>query len=358
MRLRLTGSVLEVLDEREGAVLVSVEADGIVRRAWNLPSLTGPVEVGDKVLLNTVAVELGLGTGGVDFVVANLRNRQAEGEVAGHIMKLRYTPLQLPVLAVEAPESDSHRLLKEVSSVDGMPVIACGLHSQLAPVCATLKALDPSVRVAYVMTDAGALPIAISNLVRELKSKDVVDLTITAGNSFGGDYETVNVHSALAAAKTVGAADVAVVAMGPGIVGTGTSLGHTGVDQGLSLNAATSLGGRAIAAPRISFGDVRRRHQGVSHHTLTALGLVTLARCTVVVASMRGNHGELVASQLQEAGVFSKHHVVTVENDVTLKALEDFDLHPTTMGRTVEQEPEFFTTAGASAIWAMREQRK
>jgi len=225
-------------------------------------------------------------------------------------------------------------------------------------VCATLKAVDESVRVAYVMSDAGALPIAISSLVRELKSKDLLDVTITAGNAFGGDHEAVNLYSGLAAAKVVGQADVAVVAMGPGIVGTGTALGNSAIDQGLALNAAASLKGQAVAVPRIGFGDVRIRHQGVSHHTLTALSLVTMARCTVVVAAMTGEHGEIVAAQLQEAGIFSKHHVVTLENDVTLEALEKFGLEPTTMGRTVEQEPEFFATAGAAALWVLRDGRK
>lgn len=354
MRTRATGVVVEIIEEREGASLVGVDLDGVLRRAWNIDSLCGPAREGDRVLLNTTASELALGTGGADFIIANMRHRTLDEDVAGHILKLRYTPLQLAVDAVEAPENPAHRELRSVDSIEGMTVITGGLHSQLAPVCVTAKAIAPETRIAYIMTDGAALPIAVSNLVADLKKKGLLDVTITAGNAFGGDYEAVNIYSALAAAKVVAGADLAVVMMGPGIVGTATRLGHTGVEQGQVVNAVAALGGRPVAIPRIFFADVRRRHQGVSHHTLTALGAVALARCTVVVSAMRGQRADLVASQLHEAGIFDKHDVIVVENDVTLRALKESRVHVTTMGRLPEQEPEYFSTAGAAAIWALR----
>lgn len=355
MKVRAAGEVVEIIETRDGAALVGVAVDGMLRRAWNFDRLSGRVRVGDRVLVNTAAVELGLGTGGVDFVVANLRRTALKEDVGGHIMKLRYTPVQVAVESVEAQESAAHKKLKSVSSIKPMTVIAGGLHSQLAPVCVTAKAIKPDVRIAYVMTDGGALPIAISDVVRDLKSAGLLDVTITAGNAFGGDYEAVTVFSALAAAKLVARADLAVVMMGPGIVGTATELGHTGLEQGQLVNAIAALGGTPVAIPRVLFADVRKRHKGVSHHTLTALGTVALARCTVVVAAMRGARADLVASQLHDAGVFDKHNVVVIENDVTLRALRECGIRVSTMGRTPVQEPEFFATAGASAIWALRE---
>ncbi len=353
MRTRATGVVVEMIAEHDQASLVGVEAGGVLRRAWNLDRISGPAELGDRVIINTTAVELGLGTGGTDFVVANLRHPNLEEESPGHIMKLRYTPLQIAVGAVEAPESTTHRDLRSATSIRPMTVIAGGLHSQIAPVCITAKAVAPKTKIAYIMTDGAALPIAISNLVRDLKSGGFLDVTITAGNAFGGDYEAVNVYSALATAKHVVKADLAVMAMGPGIVGTATELGHTGIELGQLVNAICSLGGKAIAIPRIFFADVRRRHQGVSHHTITALATVALAECTVVVSAMRGPRADLIASQLHAAGIFDKHEVVVVENDLTLRSIRESGLRVTTMGRSIEDEPEYFSTAGAAAIWAL-----
>lgn len=349
----MTGKVMEILEEREGIAVLGVEADGVMRRAWNIQSLSGRVEVGDRVFLNTTAVELGLGTGGLDVVVANLRHRSLEEPEGGRIIKLRYTPHQLAVNPVEAQENPAHRVLRNVDRIDGLTVIAGGLHSQLAPVCVTAKAIEPDIRIAYIMTDGAALPIGVSNLVRDLKEKGLLDVTITAGNAFGGDLEAVNIYSALATAKAVAGADLTVMLMGPGIVGTATQLGHTGLEQGELVNAVSALGGHAVAIPRIFFADVRRRHHGVSHHTRMALGRIALARCTVVVAAMRGARAEIVAGQLDDAGIFARHDVVVMENEVTLKALRDTGIRVTTMGRTPEQEPEYFATAGASALWVL-----
>jgi hypothetical protein len=358
MKVRAQGRVVELLEEREGAALLGIDVDGVMRRAWNFDRLSGPVAVGDRVVLNTVAVELELGTGGVDFVVANLRHRVVEEDEDGRIIKLRYTPVQMAVNPVEAQENPHHRELKGVESLGGSVVITGGLHSQLAPVCATAKAIDPKVRIAYVMTDGAALPIAISSLVKELKAKGLLDVTITTGNTFGGDYEAINVYSGLVAAKYVARADLIVALMGPGIVGTATRLGHTGVEHGQLVNAVGALEGHPVAIPRIFFADVRRRHHGLSHHTVTALGTVALARATVVVASIRDTRAELVASQLHEAGIFAKHDVVVIDNDVTLRALDDAGIAVTTMGRTAEQEPEYFLTAGAAAIYALKSRSK
>lgn len=353
MRARALGQVMEIIEERVEATLIGVDVGGVLRRAWNLDRLAGPVQVGDRVVVNTVAVELELGTGGLDFVVMNLRHTNFDEEEAGRIMKLRYTPLQIAVDAVESQENPCHRALKDVDSIDGALVITGGLHSQLAPVCVTAKAINPDVRIAYVMTDGASLPIAISNQVHVLKSKGLLDVTITAGNAFGGDHEAINVYSALAAAKYVANADLIVAMMGPGIVGTATRLGHTGIDHGQLVNAVGALGGRPVAIPRILFADVRRRHHGVSHHSIMALGIVALTRATVTVAAICDQRAELVASQLHEGGIFAKHDVVVVENTVTLDALRQSGVGVTTMGRTLEEEPEYFMTAGAAALWAL-----
>src|SRR6185312_179552 len=111
---------------------------------------------GDEVLLNTTAVELGLGTGGVHFVVAVLGDRDREtsaDELPGRVMKARYTPLQTAVASVEEEHAD--RL--EAADLRGLPVVCAPLHSMLAPVAAGVKAALRDARVVYVMTDGAAL---------------------------------------------------------------------------------------------------------------------------------------------------------------------------------------------------------
>jgi hypothetical protein len=93
------------------------------------------------------------------------------------------------------------------------------------------------------------------------------------GPCFGGDVECVSVWSALAWAKAHGV-DAAVCAIGPGIVGTGSRLGHGGAAAAAAANAALALGGRPIVAARVSEADPRERHRGVSHHTRAVLDLV------------------------------------------------------------------------------------
>ena len=58
------------------------------------------------------------------------------------------------------------------------------------------------------------MPLALSDLVATLRDRGLLDVTITAGHAFGGDYEAVSVYSALAVAKYVANADIAIVAMG------------------------------------------------------------------------------------------------------------------------------------------------
>lgn len=252
------GTVTAVVERHEG--LVRLEVDGAPCVAY--PRLTGPVALADEVLVNTQARSLGLGSGGFDILYANLtRGLDLETEPGAHVMKLPYTPLQAAFEHAEEHSGPDRPL-------DGMPVVCCSLHSQLAPVCAGLDGL----RTVYVQLQGGALPVALSDAVRALKERRLVSRTVSVGACFGGDVECVTPWSALAWAKASGA-DVAVCAIGPGIVGTGSRLGHGGTAAATAANAAGGLGGRPVIAQRVSAADPRRRHRGVSHHTQAVLDL-------------------------------------------------------------------------------------
>jgi hypothetical protein len=254
------GRVTAIVEALDG--LVRCEVDGAPCVAY--PALTGAVEVGDEVLVNVQARELGLGSGGFDVLHANLtRGLDVPPEEGAHVMKLPYTPLQF---ARRHAEEDGALDVQ----LDGMPVLCCSLHSQVAPACAALH----ERRVAYVQLPGGALPVALSDALRALKERGLVHTTIGVDACFGGDADCVNVYSALAWAKGAGA-EVVVCAIGPGIVGTGTHLGHGGTATALALTAADALGGRPVLAPRLSEHDPRERHRGVSHHTEAILELAT-----------------------------------------------------------------------------------
>ncbi len=241
--------------------LVRLEVDGVPCIAY--PRLTGPVEEGDEVVVNVQARELGLGSGGFDVVYANLtRGLELPPEEGAHVMKLPYTPVQAAArhLEEDAPLAQT---------LDRMPVVCCSLHSQVAPVCA---GIGGGRRVAYVQLPGGALPVSLSDTIRALKERGLVELAIAAGSCVDGDVNAVTTASALAWAGAH-EYEVAVCAIGPGIVGTGSRLGHGGLAAAEAANAAAALGGSAVLAPRISESDARDRHRGVSHHTRSVIDL-------------------------------------------------------------------------------------
>ena len=338
-----------LLSERVGLQRVEVDFGEGAERAYVLPQLTGPVGVGDQVVVNTTAVELGLGTGGWHVVHWNLEREEWSERGPGHIIKARYTSLQTDV---GSAEEHFDRELADIDSIDGMPVIAAALHSQLPAVAAVLKARAPDARLAYVMTDGAALPLALSDLVADLRDRALLDATITCGHAFGGDYESVSVFSALAVARHVAHADATVVVMGPGIVGTGTRLGFTGIEVGPILDAAAGLGGRPIACLRVSFADPRARHQGVSHHTLTTLRLATQSRVTIPVPAVGGEQEARIRADLAAAGLAARHDIVTVEPPDVLALFAAHGLEITSMGRSAEADPVLFQAAGAAAAVA------
>ena len=210
------------------------------------------------MLLNTTALDLGLGTGGYALVVAIPDRLPPDPQLAGHLVKARYTPLQAIVASADEQGSPHHDVLRDADDIGGMPVVVADLHSALPAVLAGIldaaerAGADGSrsadrVRVVYVMQDGGALPAWFSRACAALKDAGWLAATITTGQSFGGDLEAVTVHTGLLAARHVLGADIAVVAQGPGNLGTGTRWGFSGVAAGEAVNAVAALGGRPVA---------------------------------------------------------------------------------------------------------------
>jgi hypothetical protein len=267
-------------------------------------------------------------------------------------MKLRYTPLQHAVRAVEEKGSPERDAVESVADLAGAPVLVTELHSAAMAAAVAARAAGAH-RVVYVMTDGAALPMAFSRTVARLQSDGIFVGTITAGQAFGGDREAITVASALAAARGVFDADVTIVAQGPGNAGTRSTLGFSGIAQADHLNTAAALGARAVAALRISFADSRPRHQGLSRHSATVLGRMTLARAAVAVPELPTMHAAMLRQQLTAAGLPARHDLRVVAADDLMDALEPYRALLTTMGRTLDEERGFFLSACAAARLAL-----
>src|SRR5687767_2721079 len=93
---RRIGTLIAPGERRGDCCEWRVQLDGDECLALAFDWLTPSLAPGQSVVLNTTAGELALGTGGLHYVVgpAEATPSPFEGREAGHLLKLRYTPLQ------------------------------------------------------------------------------------------------------------------------------------------------------------------------------------------------------------------------------------------------------------------------
>ena len=348
IRLR-RGVVLDVLTERPGAVELSVHVDDepTPSRAIAYPGMVGPVAAGDRVLLNTTAVALGLGTGGLHFVVA------AKCSAVKPFESRAFSPIRKPARKTVEEAGGPYRD-RAGEGLDGAPVVWLPLHSMLGPAAAGARAAGAG-SIIYVMTAGAALPCPLSRLIDALRRADLLDGVVTAGQAFGGDLEAVSTFSGLLAARQVLRADVILVGDGPGNTGTGTTWGATDVESAMAMNAAGILGGRPVAALRAGFGDARERHRVLSHHTVTALTRVALVPVHVAVPVIEdGAQRRLLWQALRASGLEQRHQLVEVNGKPGLDILAERGIEPESMGRGPGDDPAFFLAPAAAGVLAAR----
>ena len=346
-----TALELEVILESTDQALAQSPQDEVSVRALAYTDLVGTPVPGDRVLLNTSALDLELGSGGYAMVVAIPDRLPPDPVGPGHLVKARYSPLQSTVLGVDEQESPHHEVLRDADDLAGMPVVVADLHSSLPAILAGLYEARPGSRVVYVATDGGALPLAFSRTVTGLTDAGWLVGSVTVGQAYGGDVEAVTVHNGLLAARFVLDAEVVIVAQGPGNLGTGTRWGFSGVAAGEAINAAAVLGGRPVATLRVSQVDERERHYGVSHHSQTAYGRVAMAAADVPVPRFADDFGPegfgaLVTAQAKALG--GRHHVVTVPVDGLRAALGKCPVELSTMSRGLDSDPAAFIAAAVA----------
>ena len=330
------GVVLSAGDPSKPMQELEVRLGGERRPALADVALVGAARNGDDVVVNVAAVDLELGSGGYDVVHVNLtRGLAATGTPGAHVMKLNYTSLQHAVLPVEdsAPSggdkgsSAAHAILP-----GGAPTAICFLHGQLAPLAWAFAQSAPGARLGYVQTAGGALPGGLSRVVAELRARGLLAGHLTAAPAYGGEGEAITTAGALQHGFVARHWHAAVCAPGPGILGSGTALGHGGLVALESAHTAAALGCHVVVAPRRSSGDPRPRHRGLSHHARTMLELA-LVPFTVATDSVA------------EPGL-ERHSWRRGEADLDGYAASG--LPSRTMGRRMAEDPEFFAAALAA----------
>jgi hypothetical protein len=317
-------------------------------------------------MVNTTAVRLRLGSGGYHIVVCKLdRTDEMDYHPSawGHIVKMRYSPHQLTVPSVEEEESPFHGLFaveSETQTLQHTPVIIGELHSMLPIISLALQEMakqrSTPLRAVYLMPDGASLPISISRHVYHLRKADVLAAAVTTGHAWGGDIEAINIYTGLLAAKHAAHADIIVSLLGPGVTGTATKLGFSGMQLVEVIHATAMLGGVPLFVPRISFSDERKRHAGISHHTLTILSHYTLLPVLVpfpVYADPKQAawiEGQLAATSLSERHVILKQKSPDIKELLHLQ--KKYPIAIESMGRTLEMDPSPFQAAYCAAYTA------
>jgi uncharacterized protein DUF3866 len=339
LRLR-RGRVVSIEQADARVIRCTVDVDGEGRQAIAYPEMTGALGVGDEVIVNVEAADLGLGSGGFDIVHAGpLHDGPSEGQDA-HVMKLNYTSLQHAVVPLEEGLEALERPL-------AMPVGVLALHGQLPCAAFALGYRSPGARVGYVQTTGGALPGALSDVVADLLERGLLADHVTAGPCFGGGHDAITVEGALDAGARSLDWDFALVGPGPGILGSASALGHGGLAALSSAHAGLALGCRVVLAPRLSSADRRARHRGLSHHTATVMEL--LLRPVEVAVPADDSDG---IAELRTALAGAGHETVEVAVGDLLDAYLASGLPASTMGRTAAEDREFFLAglAGGAAL--------
>jgi len=358
----------EVGDVRPGLARMTL-SDG--SEAYALTELCGPIRVGDELLVNTSAVDLGLGTGGAHVVHTNLTSPFAgRPELRGRVMKARYLGEQLPVEAFEeaggspaaisptsgdtafdgaeadpAEISDPGTWVPSPPSLRGVRVVFSVLHSHALALAATARAAVGEAP-GYVMTDGGALPFVLSDLAAACLERGVIVTAVSTGQAFGAPIEAVTVASGVTALVEQGI-DRIVVSPGLGHIGTASPLGFSALDLVGHAAVLDALGAATALAARASSVDERARHRGVSHHTRA---MAALAPVRTVVPTPTAPTADEAAGDAVWIEALGQQAVGMTPLPVA-DALARSGLSVTTMGRSLADDRYACSWLGAAAAW-------
>lgn len=345
--------VCEIVFEDVKIQVLNISIKGNSEKALNYINETGRCNIGDSLYVNTIGIRLELGTGGYHIVYCNIsrgyKNEVIYERAEGHIIKLKYTPMQFRVKSIEECDEDKS-LFDSPVNLNGRPVIYTMLHSMLPPTICAIKYKRPDIRLTCIYTYGGAMNAENSFILRELKSKGLIDYVITIGECHGGDFEAINIYTALIYSFTKLSSDIAIVCCGPGIAGTSTYYGFSTLDFILPLYAGKNLGCMPVLIPRISFKEERQRHKGLSMQTVALLNCLDFP---VHVPFLKNENLNMIYKVLDENKISCKHKIEEVYESNALVSMKKCNIKSRVMGRSYDEDPYYFDCCSAAGIFAL-----
>ena len=344
------GRVISIIYENCDIQIIEVKINSI-EKAINYINETGFVKKGDEVILNTAAVRLNLGTGGYHFVYFNKSAKLLSCELNrtdGHIIKMKYTPLQQRYKTIEENPAYSG-FFDEGIKVKNKPVLIAALHSMLFPSVCGIKQKKPDARITVIYTYGGAINVGFSNNIKTLKELNLINDVITSGECYGGDYESINVYTSLIFSFNVLKSDAAIICCGPGVAGTSTYYGFSTLDMILPAYISNLSGCRTILIPRISFMDNRKRHYGLSMQTIAILDSLNFK---VIVPILNSDHNKVIIDKISKFNLDKRHNFVFIDNDISYICTE-YEKYMNMMDRCYKDDSYYFNNCAASGYFAI-----
>lgn len=312
--------------------------------AINFLDINKKVCAGQEVLVNTTARKLKLGTGGYDYIVPTDSFCNSS---KGHIMKLRYTPLQFSVLTEEEKNPD---LFNRVPNFNDLIIVVCELHSMLLPICLYLKEFDRNTKIAAIINDWGMLNAKLSNNLRFLKENYFIDYVITCQEAFNGDFECINEINSLVFSQNLDT-QIAIISPLPGIVGTGTKFGFSAYKAINVIEDISRFGGKVIFPIRVSKTENRERHKFISHHSLTILSYVN---ASVEIPIFEFQDKLFFTKVFKNLNNYKTKHILVTIDRINDKVIEKYKPLLKTMGRGFDEDREYFLQLFATAEYILR----
>jgi len=340
----VTGIVKKIIEQNTNYQIVEVMIDNKIHVAINFLDMNNPINIDEQVYVNITASELNLGSGGFDYIIPN---NEFACNKKGHIMKLRYTPLQFSVLTQEEREPS---LFIEPPYFSKMNIVVCELHSMLAPIAIYLKEKLPSVKISVIITDWGMLNVKLSNNIDYLKKNGYIDYVITCGEAFNGDFECINEINSLILSLNIGA-DVTIICPLPGIVGTGTKFGFSAYNSIHVIDDIGRFEGKTIFPLRVSKNDSRERHNIISHHTLTIL---SYSFFPVYIPVFKFDDNVFFKDVFSKIDKYHNKHKIVIIDTIDKIDIEKYEKIFVSMNKKYTDNKEFFDECFACAEYLCR----
>lgn len=354
-----TGRVIEIIymDDKLQILNIENEKQPLIEKAINYILETGLCSVGDLVVINTIGNRLELGTGGYNLIYLNMSNKSKEEQVPdrkqGHIIKMKYTPGQIRVKAIEE-SIEYKKIFAKKTKLLPKPVIYTILHSMISPLVKSIKYVKPDTIITCVYTYGGAMNANNSFTLKKLRASGAINSVITTGECYGGDYEAINIATGILFGFNRLNSDIIIVCCGPGVAGSSTYYGYSTFDFIGPIYITKLLGLCPVLVPRISMADNRERHMGVSMQSISILQNLDFS---VHLPVYRDNEDleefRYIYNQLIKYEIIHKHKVQFIDDVIIKKSIDYISGETRVMGRSYIEDPWFFYNCSCTGVYSV-----